>query len=91
MILLVKLFHFFNKYQIQGVKHLDYFNLVSVIELMKNKAHLTKEGLVQHAAQIRKIKAGMNKGSLKRKASSSASDVLFHFYYLLIILIINLC
>ena len=61
-----KIIPFFKKYQIQGVKHLDYFNLVSVIELMKNKAHLTKEGL----DQIRKIKAGMNKGSLKRKAFS---------------------
>jgi hypothetical protein len=53
-----KILPLFKKYPIQGVKHLDYTDFVSVMELMKNKAHLTAEGL----DQIRKIKAGMNKG-----------------------------
>jgi hypothetical protein len=37
---------------------LDYLDWCKVAELMKNKAHLTWEGL----SKIRKIKAGMNKG-----------------------------
>jgi hypothetical protein len=37
---------------------LDYLDFVKVIELMKEKEHLTEEGL----NQIRKIKAGMNRG-----------------------------
>ena len=53
-----KILPLFQKYPIQGVKHLDYFDFVKVAELMKNKKHLTEEGL----DQIRTIKAGMNKG-----------------------------
>lgn len=53
-----KLLPFFQKYPIQGVKLQDYFDFVSVIELMKNKVHLTEEGL----DHIRKIKSGMNRG-----------------------------
>lgn len=53
-----KLLPFFQKYPIQGVKLLDYFDFISVIELIKNKVHLTEEGL----EQIRKIKSGMNRG-----------------------------
>ena len=53
-----KIIPLFQKYPIQGVKHLDYTDFVSVIELMNNKKHLTEEGL----DQIRTIKAGMNKG-----------------------------
>lgn len=53
-----KVIPFFQNYPIQGVKHLDYLDWCKVAELMKNKAHLTWEGL----SKIRKIKAGMNKG-----------------------------
>jgi hypothetical protein len=53
-----KIIPFFSKYQIQGTKHLNYTDFVSVIELMKEKKHLTEEGL----DKIRTIKAGMNKG-----------------------------
>lgn len=56
--LTAKILPVFQKYPIQGVKHLDYTDFVSVIELMNNKKHLTEEGL----DQIRNIKAGMNKG-----------------------------
>ena len=54
-----KVLPFFKKYPLQGVKLLGYLDFVKVVELMNNKAHLTKEGL----DQIRKaIKASMNKG-----------------------------
>ena len=52
-----KIVPLFQKYPIQGVKHLDYTDFLSVLELMKNKSHLTQEGL----DQIRAIKAVMNK------------------------------
>lgn len=53
-----KLIPVFQKYPIQGVKLLDFFDFVSVIDLMKNKTHLTEEGL----DLIRKIKSRMNRG-----------------------------
>ena len=53
-----KIIPFFSKYQIQGVKHLDFLDFVKVAEIMKEKGHLTERGL----DQIIKIKAGMNKG-----------------------------
>jgi len=53
-----KIIPFFEKYPINGVKHLDYLDFCRVAELMQNQAHLTPEGL----DYIRKIKIGMNKG-----------------------------
>lgn len=53
-----KVIPFFEKYPIQGVKSSDYLDFVKVMDLMINKAHITKEGV----DQICKIKAGMNKG-----------------------------
>jgi hypothetical protein len=53
-----KVIPFFEKYPIQGVKLKDYLDFVKVIKLMKNKSHLTEQGL----NQIRLIKAGMNRG-----------------------------
>lgn len=41
-----------------GVKSLDFNDFCQVADIMKEKKHFTKEGL----EQIRKIKAGMNKG-----------------------------
>jgi len=55
-----KIIPFFQNFPIQGVKCLDYLDWCKVAELMKYKAHLTQEGL----DQIRKIKAGMNRGRL---------------------------
>lgn len=49
---------FFNKYAIHGVKVEDFESWKSVAELMKTKAHLTKEGL----EKIILIKSNMNKG-----------------------------
>lgn len=53
-----KLIPFFEKYKIVGSKFQDYSNFKKVAELMKNKVHLTYEGL----EEIQKIKTGMNKG-----------------------------
>lgn len=44
------------KYPIEVVKFQDYCDFIKVVELVKNKSHMTTEGL----SQIRKIKAGMN-------------------------------
>ena len=46
----------FKKYPIPGVKALDFKDFCRAAELMKEKKHLTPEGL----EQIKKIKAGMN-------------------------------
>ena len=46
------------KYPILGVKAEDFHDWCKVAEMMKQKKHLTAEGL----EQIRNIKAGMNHG-----------------------------
>ena len=43
-----KILSFFNKYQIQGVKLMDYIYFCKTAKLMKNKAHTTKEGLEKY-------------------------------------------
>jgi hypothetical protein len=53
-----KIIPFFQKYQIKGAKSYDFEDFCKVAELIKNKAHLTQDGL----DQIRKIRAGMNRG-----------------------------
>ena len=53
-----KIIPLFKKYKIRGVKALDFKDWCQVAELMKQKKYLTKEGL----EEIRKIKAGINKG-----------------------------
>ena len=55
-----KLIPFLKKYPIQGVKALDLADWCKVAELIKNKSHLTSEGL----KDIREIHKGMN---LRRK------------------------
>lgn len=54
-----KIIPFFKNYPIVGVKALDFAYFCRVTEIMKNKAHLTQEGI----KEIKKITAGMNKGS----------------------------
>jgi len=51
-----KIIPFFDKYTIQGIKALDYLCFKEIAGLMKDKAHLTKEGLYK----IRLIKSKMN-------------------------------
>jgi hypothetical protein len=58
------IFPFFEKFPIEGIKRLDYVDFCQIVMLMRNKAHLTEEGL----ANIREIKAGMNRN---RSHSSS--------------------
>jgi hypothetical protein len=53
-----KIIPFCDKYPIVGVKALDFADFCKAAEIMKVKGHLTESGL----AEIRKIKAGMNKG-----------------------------
>jgi len=55
-----KIIPFFDKYNIEGVKALDYEDLKKIVEIMKVKGHLTEEGL----KAIRELKAGMNTGRL---------------------------
>jgi hypothetical protein len=49
---------FFKDYPLLGAKSLDFNDWLQAFYLMKNKAHLTEEGL----EQIRLIKTGMNTG-----------------------------
>jgi len=53
-----KLIPFFNKYPLIGDKNKSLEDFVTVVELMKENKHLTKNGL----EKIKQIKAGMNKG-----------------------------
>jgi hypothetical protein len=53
-----KIIPLFNKYQMEGVKALDFADFCKVTQLIKNKDHLNQEGL----EEIRKIKSGMNRG-----------------------------
>ena len=53
-----KIIPFFSKYPILGVKAQDFEDFCLAANLMKEKRHLTEEGL----KEIRKIKRGMNKG-----------------------------
>ena len=52
-----KIIPFFLKYSIQGVKALDFKDFCLVASMMKDKKHLTKDGL----DKIKKIKAKMNR------------------------------
>lgn len=53
-----KIIPFFKKYPIVGIKALDFADFGLAAKLIKDKKHLTKEGL----EQIKNIKAGMNIG-----------------------------
>lgn len=53
-----KIIPFFQKYSVLGVKALDFKDFCIAAEMMKNKKHLTQEGL----DVIHKIKTGMNRG-----------------------------
>jgi hypothetical protein len=52
-----KIIPLFTKHPILGVKALDFADFCRVSELMKDKKHLTKEGL----EKIKQIKSGMNR------------------------------
>jgi group I intron endonuclease len=63
-----KIIPFFNKYPIVGVKAKDFKDWCKAADLMKDKKHLTKEGL----NQIQQIIAGMNTG---RPLSVNLNDI----------------
>jgi len=52
-----KIIPFFEKYPLVGAKLQDYLDFVKVAELMRSKAHLTKDGL----EEIKQIKSGINR------------------------------
>ena len=56
--LTLKIIPFFDRYPLPGNKALEFADFKSVVELMKNKDHLSAQGL----EQIRNIKTGMNRG-----------------------------
>jgi hypothetical protein len=51
-----KIIPLFDKYPIKGVKALDYCDFKEIVHLMKNKEHLTQQGL----SKIQSIKLNMN-------------------------------
>ena len=53
-----KIVSFFQKYPILGVKSKDFEDFCKVAEMIKKGEHLTDQG----SEQIRKIKAGTNRG-----------------------------
>jgi LAGLIDADG DNA endonuclease family protein len=55
-----KIVPLFDKYPVQGLKRLNYADFVKVWQLMKNRLHLTTDGV----KLIRKIKSGMNFGRI---------------------------
>ncbi len=58
---------FFGNYPLQGSKSQDYADFCKIVNLIKIKAHLTKEGV----DEIKKIKSGMNRGRVNSKLVSS--------------------
>jgi hypothetical protein len=67
--LLGKIIPLFAQYKLQGSKRLDYLDFCKIAELVKNKVHLTNEGL----EQIIYIKKGMNKGRNHRATLDRSS------------------
>ena len=61
----------FSKYPLQGTKKLNLVDFCKVVELMKNKAHLTFEGL----EEIKRIKSGMNTGRNYEKLDDPTTSV----------------
>ena len=62
-----KIIPFYKKYPIVGVKVLDFNDFGKIAEMIKDKKHLTKEGL----EEIKKIKSRMNTG---RKFTAEGED-----------------
>ena len=62
-----KIIPLFNKYNIKGVKSLDFQDFCKVANLINKKAHLTIAG----SKEISKIKLNMNKGRYLQKEKLS--------------------
>jgi LAGLIDADG endonuclease len=65
---------FFFNYYLQGSKFFNFKIFVKISDFMKNKAHLTQEGLDKKLI----IKAGMNKDRELNKKSSLFEDKVFY-------------
>jgi hypothetical protein len=65
-----KVLPLFKNYPILGVKFQDYLDFLKIVEIMKNKAHITMGGI----EEIRNIKAGMNKGRLFNEGVSTPKE-----------------
>lgn len=66
-----KILPFFKNYPILGIKSKDFDDWCKVVEIMKDRKHLTKDGL----EQIRKIKTRMNRArDLKAKDGEDSDD-----------------
>ena len=55
-----KIIPFFHNYPLLGVKYMDYQDFVKVANIMKEKGHLTIDGL----KKIKSLKSGMNIGRI---------------------------
>lgn len=55
--IVAKIIPFFDKYPLRGNKALDYADFCRVADIMKDKAHLTEDGLEKI---LKSIKEGMN-------------------------------
>jgi hypothetical protein len=66
-----KIIPFYKKYPLEGSKALDFSDFCKVAELMKNKAHLTPEGL----ESIRSAKSQMNRARLFQLSEENPSKL----------------
>jgi hypothetical protein len=55
-----KIIPFFQSYPLQGIKYMDYWDFCEVANIMKDKGHLTDEGV----RRIKSLKSGMNTGRI---------------------------
>lgn len=55
-----KIIPFFEKYPLQGIKHLDCLDFCKIASIVENKSHLTVEGV----KKIKSLKSGMNRGRI---------------------------
>jgi hypothetical protein len=53
-----KIIPFFQKFPLQGIKYMDHKDFSEVANIIKDKSHLTLEGL----KKIKSLKSGMNTG-----------------------------
>lgn len=55
-----KIIPFFQRHSLQGIKHMDYLDFCKVADIVKDKYHLTPEGV----KAIKSLKSGMNTGRI---------------------------
>ena len=55
-----KIIPFFQSYPLQGIKSMDYNDFCKIAKIMKDKFHLTPEGI----KKIKSLKSGINRGRI---------------------------